>query len=276
MDLQVDHVTIAGRDLDRLADAYTEAGFEVDYGGRHSNEITHMSLIGFEDGSYIELVSTIEPEMDSPWWDAPIHGDGGPCAWAIAVDDIDAATATLRSRGVPTDGPSAYQRVRGDGVVVEWDLTFLGEGDPGSSLPFLISDRTPRERRVQPTGDPTPSSVAGVDTVVLGVPDLEEAVQRFITAFELPEPTREQLTELNAEVAVFSDQPVALARPRGRGWFVDRLDEFGPLPVAYLLGREDDTDSRFDDLTADSLGDRKIEWLPVTEPVGYRYLGLVE
>ena len=276
MDLQVDHVTIAGRDLDRLADAYTEAGFEVDYGGRHSNEITHMSLIGFENGSYIELVSTIEPEMDSPWWDAPIHGDGGPCAWAIAVDDIDAATATLRSRGVPTDGPSAYQRVRGDGVVVEWDLTFLGEGDPGSSLPFLISDRTPRERRVQPTGDPTPSSVAGVDTVVLGVPDLEEAVQRFITAFELPEPTREQLTELNAEVAVFSDQPVALARPRSRGWFADRLDEFGPLPVAYLLGREDDTDSRFDDLTADSLGDRKIEWLPVTEPVGYRYLGLVE
>lgn len=276
MNLQIDHVTIAGQDLDRLADAFSEAGFEVDYGGRHSNEITHMSLIGFEDGSYIELVSTIEPEMDSPWWNGPIHGDGGSCAWAIAVDDIDAATETLRNRGVQTDGPSAYQRVREDGTVVEWDLTFLGEGDPGSSLPFLISDRTPRERRVQPTGDAMSSSVVGVDTVVLGVPDLDEAVQRFVTAFELDEPTRGELAGLHADVAAFPDQPVALARPRGQGWFADRLDEFGPLPVAYLLGREDDTDSRFDDLTADSLGDRKIEWLPVTEPVGYRYLGLVE
>jgi predicted enzyme related to lactoylglutathione lyase len=276
MDLHVDHVTVAGTDLDRLTDAFTEAGLEVAYGGHHSNDITHMSLVGFPDGSYIELVSTIEPDMDSPWWDEPIHGDGGPCAWAIAVEDIEATTAELERRGVDVEGPSAYRRVREDGTVVEWDLTFLGVGEPGASLPFLISDRTPRERRVRPTGDPTSSSIVGVETVVLGVDDLEAAIEEFETVFGLSAPTTRELTDPSADVAVFPDQPVALARPRGEGWFADRLEAFGPLPVAYLLGRERGTEPRFDDRTAGFLGDRRIEWLPVTEPVGHRYLGLLE
>jgi hypothetical protein len=275
MDLRVDHVTVAGNELDRLTDPFTDAGFRVRYGGKHSNDITHMSLVGFRDGSYIELISTIEPGMDSPWWDEPIHGNGGPCAWAIAVDDIEATTADLRDRGVPVEGPEAYRRIREDGTVIEWDLTFLGAGDPGASLPFLISDRTPRERRVQPTDDATPS-IVGVDTVVLGVPDLDAAVERFAAAFGLADPTIGQLTNPSADTAVFPGQPVALAQPRGEGRLADRIEEFEPLPVAYLLGRERGAEPRFDDLTAGSIGDRRIEWLPVTDPVGYRYLGTVE
>lgn len=276
MDLQVDHVTVAGSDLDRLTDAFTEAGLQPVYGGKHSNDVTHMSILGFRDGSYVELISTIEPDMDSPWWDDPIRQDGGPCAWAIAVDDIEAVTADLRSRDVRVDGPSAYQRVREDGTVVEWDLTFLGEGDPGSTLPFLISDRTPRDRRARPTGDVTASPIVGIDTVVIGVADLDAAVDRFSTVLDLARPTRGELTNLSAEVAVFPDQPIALARPRGRSWFADRIDEFGSLPVAYLLGRERGSETLFDDLTTDSLGGRQVEWLPVTDPIGHRYLGLIE
>ncbi|SMO64568.1 VOC family protein [Halorubrum cibi] len=275
MDLRIDHVTVAGRDLDRLVDAFDEAGFPVEYGGRHSNGVTHMAIVGFRDGSYVELISTLEPDADSPWWDAPIRGDGGPCAWAVDVDDIEAASADLRDRGVRVDGPSGYERTREDGTLVEWDLTYLEEGDPGSTLPFLISDRTPRERRVRPTGDLDSSPIVGIDAVVLGVADLDAAVGRFETAFDADAPTFGESPDLDAETASFPDLPVTLAAPRGEGWLADRLEEFGPRPVAYLLGYDGD-DPEFDDLVSGTIGDRPVEWAPVTHPIGRHYLGFVE
>ncbi|MFC7068718.1 VOC family protein [Halobaculum lipolyticum] len=276
MDLQVDHVTVAGRSLDRLVDAFEAAGFPVEYGGTHSNGVTHMAIVGFRDGSYVELISTMESGAASPWWDDAIRGDGGPCAWAVGVDDISATTAALADRGVRVDGPAAYERTREDGTLVEWDLTYLGDGDPGSSLPFLIEDRTPRERRVRPTGDMASSPIHGVDTVVVGVPDLDAAVRRFTDAFDLAAPERTAFATFDADGAVFPDQPVALAAPTGDGWFAERVDEFGPSPVAYLLGCDSEEETRFDDCTEGSLGDRRVDWLPVTDPIGRPYVGIAE
>lgn len=280
MDLRIDHVTVAGRDLDRLVDAFSEAGLPVEYGGRHSNGVTHMAIVGFRDGSYIELISTVEPGAESPWWDGPIRENGGPCAWAVRVDDIEAASADLRDRGVRVDGPSGYERTREDGTLVEWDLTYLGEGDPGSTLPFLISDRTPRERRVQPTGDLASSPITGVDTVVLGVADLDAAIGRFETAFDAADPTIGESDDLDAETASFPDLPVVLAEPRGDGLLTDRLAAFGPRPVAYLLGDEGrDNNDRIldvDDRTPGSIGDREVEWLSLSRPVGRPYIGIVD
>ncbi|GAB3419523.1 VOC family protein [Haloparvum alkalitolerans] len=275
MDLRIDHVTVAGRDLDRLTEAFEAAGLPVAYGGQHSNGVTHMAIVGFRDGSYIELISTVEDGAASPWWDSAIGEDGGPCAWAVGIDGIAATTATLRDRGVTVEGPAAFQREREDGTLVEWDLTYLEEGDPGARLPFLIEDRTPRERRVQPTGDLASSPVHGVDTVVIGVPDLDDAVEAFETAFDAAEPTRHACEDLDATVASFPGLPVTLARPRGDGWLADRIERFGASPAAYLLGYDEDADHGFDDCTAGSVGERAVEWLPVTHPVGRPYLGLV-
>lgn len=279
MELRIDHVTVAASGLEPLVDAFEAAGLGTAYGGTHSNGVTHMSLLGFRDGSYVELVSTVEPGADSPWWDAPIRRDGGPCAWAIGVEDIDAATATLERRGVGVEGPSAYRRVTEDGTVVEWDLTFLGDGDPGSTLPFLISDRTPRERRASPTGEMASSPIVGVDTVVVGVADIDAAASRFETAFGLAEPTQGELVgptpDAAVDAAVFEDAPVALAQPRDSGALADRIDSFGPLPFAYVLGCEA-LEGSFEDLAAGSLAGRPVGWLPVSAPVGYRYLGLAE
>lgn len=287
MDLRIDHVTVAGRDLDRLGEAFTESGLDAEYGGRHSNGITHMSVVGFRDGSYLELISTLDADATSPWWNDPIHGDGGPCAWAIEVDDIETVSADLRDRGIVVDGPDRYRRTREDGTLVEWDLTTLGEGELGSTLPFLISDRTPRERRVQPTGEPAESPIRGVDTVVLGVPDIDAAIEAFETAFDMDDPHRGEDERLAAETASFPEQPVAFAEPRAEGWLADRVAEFGPRPVAYLLAHEGDGAfgaedgasgfgngaSEVEDGSPGSFTDRSVEWLPVTEPVGRRYVG---
>jgi hypothetical protein len=275
MKLQIDHVTVAGRDLDRLADAFDGADLDTEYGGRHSNGVTHMAVVGFRDGSYIELISSVDPDEESPWWNGPIHGDGGPCAWAIRVDDIETVSADLADRGITVDGPNQYERVREDGTRVEWDLTTLGEGELGSTLPFLISDRTPRERRVQPTGRLADSPIRGVDTVILGVPDIEAAIEEFEMAFDMSDPHRGEDQTLSATVASYPNQPVALAEPREEGWLADRLASFGPRPVAYLLASDNGSPSEFDDSSADSFMARSMEWLPVTEPVGRRYIGVV-
>jgi hypothetical protein len=275
MNLRIDHVTVAGQDLDRLGEAFDRAGLDAEYGGHHSNGATHMSVVGFRDGSYLELISTVDPDGESPWWNGPIHGDGGPCAWAIEVDDIERVSADLADRGIAVDGPDQYERIREDGTPVEWDLATLGEGELGSTLPFLISDRTPRERRVRPTGGLAESSIRGVDTVILGVPDIEAAMEEFETAFGMRDPLRGDDETLSATVASYPNQPVALAEPREEGWLADRIAEFGPRPIAYLLGSDEDGPPTFDDGSEDSFMERSVGWLPVTEPVDHRYIGVV-
>ncbi|OYR89639.1 hypothetical protein DJ71_03925, partial [Halorubrum sp. E3] len=67
----------------------------------------------------------------------------------------------------------------------------------------------------------------------------------------------------------------ALAEPREEGWLTDRIDKFGPRPIAYLLGSDEGIPPTFDDVAESSFMDRSVGWLPVTEPVGRRYVGVV-
>ena len=59
MDLQIDHVTVCGRDLDRMRQSFAERGLATEYGGPHANGLTHMALAGFDDGSYLELIAPL-------------------------------------------------------------------------------------------------------------------------------------------------------------------------------------------------------------------------
>src|SRR6185295_297462 len=103
--LQIDHVTIAGSDLNRLQKAFSDLGLKPEYGGPHSNGITHMALLGFEDGSYIELISTLEPGQRAPWWGEAIAADAGPCAWAVGSSDVQSDAQRAASAGITVLGP---------------------------------------------------------------------------------------------------------------------------------------------------------------------------
>ena len=277
MPLKIDHVTIAGSDLKALEQVLARAGLATDYGGPHSNGITHMSLLGFDDGSYIELISTFEPGQAAPWWDAHIRGNGGPCAWAVEASDVAAEAARIAALGIPVRGPNAMTRQRPDGVLVEWDLAFVGERQPGATLPFLIRDRTPREQRVRPSASVTGTDLIGVAIVMLAVHDLDQAVDLFRRVYGWPAPQTEDDVNLG-RLAFFPDTPVSLVAPlRPDDFLAERLRHFDESPCAFLIGTSNlyAASNRLRLGTVTSWFDRQVFWFDAPRRHGI-LLGLIE
>lgn len=243
--LRVDHVAIGGRDLSALRAAFEGAGLQSVYGGPHANGATHMALIPFANGSYIELISTRDGAGHPPVWRAHIEGDGGPCGWAIEVDDVAAEVRRLKQLGIPVSGPIRAGRRRPDGVITEWDVAYPGDHEAGAVLPFLIKDETPRAYRVPPRFAPAVAGVGdiadptGISLVVLAVKDLAAARDMFRSAFGWGPPEVMQHPDV-ATLAFFPGTPVILATPdRSGSWLAERLERFGESPCALVIGARD-------------------------------------
>ena len=91
---QFDHVLFAGKKLSELTAAFETAGLDSTYGGEHDTAPTHNAVIGFHDGSYIELLSTVDIDTHDPERGHLIQNDAGPCGWALVVDDFDQVLTT--------------------------------------------------------------------------------------------------------------------------------------------------------------------------------------
>lgn len=271
MSRTIDHVTFAGTDLGALRTAFEQAGFEPEYGGVHSNGITHMALVGFEDQSYVELISKTEESIDetSPWWDEQIDGGAGATAWAVPSEEIDEETERIAAGGLPVDGPEQFHRERPDGDRVEWELTRVGEGPQGSTYPMLIMDHTPLERRVTVTADAETTGVAGLGTVVLGTTaeESERYVEGFETLFDTERSRTVEQPSFGARVTHFDDAPVGVATPLdGETWLADRIGTHGTLPCAYLLDPTDldVTLDRFEVAETTGWADDAVHWFDVS------------
>jgi hypothetical protein len=274
----IDHVTIAGPSLAELEQDFANLGLKTDYGGLHSNGITHMALLGLADGSYIELISTLESgRRETVFWGEHIAGKGGPCAWAVRVDDIAAEAARIAALGIPVSGPAYYNRHRPDGLMVEWNLAFLGSQGAGAKLPFLIQDKTPRYWRVQPSAS-VKGWLTGVAQVILGVESLPEAINLFRRVYGWLQPPVMVNPVFGATLAHFATTPVILAAPLSAGnWLSARLTRFGESPCAYLLGSANFAEAcQHYQLTptTDWFG-RRVAWFNLAE-MSSQVLGLVE
>jgi hypothetical protein len=165
MTVQIDHVVIAGSNLAQLRAAFESIGLTPDEGGVHADGQTHNALIGFADGSYLELIAPTPGNIaPNHAWSESMRMNAGVCAWAIRSSDIQADVVLYRSRGITVGDPTPGGRTRPDGVRLEWVTAKLGNEPLGSMLPFLIQDVTPREWRV-----PRTKSVEGL---MKGVADI--------------------------------------------------------------------------------------------------------
>src|SRR5215471_18984349 len=154
MKLRIDHVTVCGSHLEQMRRGFAAAGLRTSYGGRHANGGTHMDLLAFPDGSYMELIAPIDSLASATGmtsgWSQLMEGDAGPGAWAVRTDDIHAEAARLRAAGIGVRGPEAGSRKRHEGIDVRWETALVGRGPAGSVLPFLIEDQTRRGLRGRP------------------------------------------------------------------------------------------------------------------------------
>jgi hypothetical protein len=237
--LELDHVSVCGSNLDTLRQSFTDAGLTPDLGGPHGNGITQMAIIGFDDGTYIELIAPIKAGATAgSGWAKFMSEDAVTCAWAVGTNVLLQEVDRLKKVGVPVTTPERGSRKRPDGMSIEWMTSDVGGGTPGSTLPFIIEDQTPRVWRVQTSASVQGSALRGVENVVLGVNNLDAAVAMFRKAYGWSEPLIETQKDFG-KLAYFPGEPVILAAPNGGGWLSERLAKYGESPVAYLLGTQD-------------------------------------
>jgi predicted enzyme related to lactoylglutathione lyase len=235
--LELDHVSICGPDLDAMRAAFTDVGLTPDFGGPHGNGITQMALVGFGDESYIELIGPVKAGVTAgSEWAKLISDNAGNCAWAVGSTVLLQEVDRLKKAGIAVTDPQRGSRKRPDGMAIEWTTANVGSGTPGSLLPFIIEDQTPRGWRVQPSESVKGAPITGVESVVLGVSNLDSAIALFRKAYGWSEPLTENQKDFG-KLAYFPGEPVILAS--GGGLVNDRIGKFGEGPVAYLLGTQD-------------------------------------
>lgn len=237
--LELDHVSVCGSNLDTLRQVFTDAGLTPDAGGPHGNGVTQMALIGFDDGTYIELIAPIKPGATAGSdWAKYMTDDAVTCAWAVGTNVLLQEVDRLKKAGVAVTTPERGSRKRPDGMSVEWMIADVGNGTPGSTLPFVIEDQTPRAWRVQTSASVQGSPLGGIENVVIGVNNLDASVAAFRKAYGWAEPLMETQKDFG-KLAYFPGEPVILAAPAGGGWLSDHLSKYGETPVAYVLNARD-------------------------------------
>jgi Glyoxalase-like domain len=240
VDLSIDHVTIAGKDLKTMMANLSAVGLKCEYGGSHSNHASEMALTSFPDGSYLELIA-LQPSADpkavaSHVWAKQMENNAGPCAWAVRVTDIAAEVDRLKGLGIPVSAPLKNGRKRPDGKQLEWETAQIGNEPNGTFFPFLIRDLTPRRDRAFPSGHPITKDFSGVTKVVIAVRDLQASIDRYRQAYGLAPPIKQVDSTFGAHLASFGGTPVVLAAPlTSQSWLVTRLEQFGEGPCAFIL-----------------------------------------
>jgi hypothetical protein len=242
-ELTIDHVTVAGADLEQMQARLAALGIPSDYGGPHSNHATQMAQTSFPDGSYLELIalqSSPDPKaVEAHYWSPQIRGNAGPTAWAVRAKDVSAEAARLRAAGIAVSAPVRSGRERPDSTRLDWEAATVGPGPNGIFFPFLIHDTTPRDARAFPKGQPATRDFSGVKLVVIAVRDLKASIARYRQAYGLPAP--QELSQddavFGARLAAFAGTPVVLAAPlNAQSWVAQRIAKFGEGPCAFVLG----------------------------------------
>jgi len=236
--LQVDHASFCGSDLDKMRQQFASVGLATEYGGPHKT-VTHMALLGFDDGSYLELIAPVEPAKPMPAdqsWGKQMSGNAGPCAWAVEVSDIKAEVERLKKAGFKAEGPFPGERKKPDGTQIRWETGAVMDGERGSTLPFFIHDLTPRSNRVKPSPSVSGTELTGVAAVVIGVKDLNAAIKKFRKAYGWKNAVTATDRAFGARLAIFEGPPVVLATPlASESWLGQHIDKYGDSPVALLI-----------------------------------------
>jgi hypothetical protein len=170
----LDHVVLVVLDLDTAVAEHRKRGFTVTPGGEHAGGLTHNALVGFQDGSYLELIAfhDVAAARGKHSW-APVAERGGGWAdFALLSNDIAEEASALGE--LVARPPEEGGRTRPDGVAIAWRVVRLEK-----PLPFLIEDVTAREVRVPHAAALHANGTTAVASIVLGATDPVRVVERY-------------------------------------------------------------------------------------------------
>lgn len=240
---RIDHLVIISSDLERAVADATTAGFTVVPGGTHADGATHNALIGFADGSYIELIApTNGTEGTSHRWFPRLQAGGGLVDLCLGSDDMVADLREINNRGRAYSAPIENGRLRPDGVELRW----IGSMPPGpvggTGWPFLIEDVSPREYRVphDPAAVTHANGALGVAGVTILANDLTQVTGDY-----------EAITNLDARTMTspLDDSPLATFINFAHSWLMitqptagharEHLERYGQGPYAVVLRTHD-------------------------------------
>jgi catechol 2,3-dioxygenase-like lactoylglutathione lyase family enzyme len=240
----IDHLVIAVRELESAIASYSRAGFTVVRGGQHPIG-THNALIGFADGSYLELIAFLKPNTGHAW-QAALDKGGGIVDFCARTDDLDADAEVMRNAGAKIGKPYQLTRVRPDGYHLSWVLA-VPEPPFSGQVPFLIKDETPRDERV-PRERSHSNGASGIRTLAIAVNDPATTSRYYANVLEHPAAPVNR-TNLDATGVAFTMGPnsVQLLASRTRnGPLAKWIGERGQSPYELVLESARDKPSALD------------------------------
>jgi hypothetical protein len=122
---QLDHIVVAVRSLDEgIAQFERLTGVTPAVGGKHPGRGTENALVSLGGGSYLEILAP-QPGATLSRDDEPLRGIATLTIidWAIAVPEVDAAVASLKTAGFVTSLPQPGARLTPSGERLDW-MTF--------------------------------------------------------------------------------------------------------------------------------------------------------
>jgi len=288
----VDHVATTWSDLDAATATFEDLGLAPEYGGEHGDGGTEMSMVCFQDGSYLEFVSAADGVDDPDRWPAGIDDDAGPYSWATEVGSVLGHLSRAMEMGHPVAGPFESSREPPEGHPTEFDYGWVGTRETRGLLPFPIDDRTPRRYRASPTKSVVRAPVSGIGAVMLAVESLDRT-EIFREFYRFPTADVRHDPERGIDVASFAGRTVTLVSPADdagtelaaparpdRGptgeWLRRRLDRWGERICGVLLRTGDPSavQHRFPLTDREPWCRGTISWVD-DDRVG-RWLGVVE
>lgn len=200
--MELDHIAVAGETRDAAtAHVAHSLGVELQPGGEHAVFHTHNTLLGLEDGLYLEAIAINPdaPHPDRPRWFDLDRFAGAPrlTNWICRCDDLDATLAALPDgfgtpvslqRGdlrwrmaVPASGILPFDNCAP--ALMQWD----GDSHPAARL-------APSGCRLRRLTITHPEATALADLLAPFLTDgriaIETGVAALTTAFDTPSGTR--------------------------------------------------------------------------------------
>ena len=233
----IDHIVIAVNSLARAIETWRGLGFSVIEGGKHPYG-SHNALIGFADGSYIELLGFYEESPAHPWWDLLHLRGGGLIDFCLATDAIRADHAAFRKQGVECSDLIEGGRTRPDGYEVKWINNKVG-GVWQGLIPFIIEDVTPRAERL-PRETEHENGVTGIASLSFATHDVARyaGIMSVVTGVAGKPVSDTELAAAGLRLTIGAHGLEYLAPTRGDGPLAAHLAADRPAPYRLRFKTE--------------------------------------